>query len=315
MMVSPLCIGLVALVFLAPAFEEKIEARVNEAILTTTELNRTLAPLIRQYEANHRGAELEMMKKQIRETAIQRWIEDQLILQEAKSQERFQVDKMAVERMFEEERSRYGGPEEFERILEREEITGKEYRKLLEDRYKVQALTYQRVTALINISPKRVIEYYRENEARYRELEKARISLIKIPAGATPEQKTAARELAESVLGELGAGADFADLARRHSTGPRAQEGGDFGFIEKGYWMAQLDEAAFGLKVGEHSGIIEVDDGFYILYCAAKKEASLTPLEEVWDGIEEQLFREERQRRYEAWIEDLKSRAHVVVGE
>ncbi len=314
-MVSPLGIGLAALVFLAPAVEEKIEARVNEAILTTSELNRILASVYRQYESSSRGSELALRKQQTREAAILGWIEDQLILQEVNSQEKFQIDRMAVERMFEERRSQMGGPEEFDRILEQEGMTEQEFKKLLEDSYKVRALTYQRVSGLINISPRQVIGYYRENEARYREAETARISLIKIPAGETPEEKTAARELAESVLGELQSGADFAELARRHSRGPRAEEGGDIGFVRKGEWKVVLDEAAFGLKVGEHSGLLEAEDGFYILYCAAKKEASLTPLEEVWDNIQEELFQREYHRRREAWIEDLKSRAHVVVGE
>jgi peptidyl-prolyl cis-trans isomerase SurA len=315
MIVSALSIGLAALICLAPPGEEKIEARVNEAILTTSELNRTLEPLYRQYEATLRGAELDFRKKQTREAAVRGWIENQLILQEVQSQEGFRVDQMEVERMFEEEKKRFADPEEFEQALDQGGITEREYKKILEDRYKVRFLTFQRVTGLINIAPRSIIDYYRQNEAEYREEEMARISLILIPAGETPERKQAARELAETVLGELETGADFAELARRHSSGPRAEEGGDFGFVERGQWKAQLEEAAFRLEVGEHSGIVETDEGFYLLYCAGKKESSLTPLEEVWESIEEELYRREYERRYEAWIEDLKSRAHVVVGE
>jgi peptidyl-prolyl cis-trans isomerase SurA len=315
MIVSALSIGLAALIYIVPPGEEKIEARVNEAILTTSELNRTLEPLYRQYEATLRGAELDFRKKQTREAAVRGWIENQLILQEVQSLEGFRVDQMEVERMLEEEKKRFAAPDEFEQALDQEGITEKEYKKILEDRYKVRFLTFQRVTGLINIAPRSIIDYYRQNQAEYREEEMARISLILIPAGETPEGRQAARELAETVLGELEAGADFAELARRHSSGPRAEEGGDFGFVERGQWKAQLEDAAFRLEVGEHSGIIETDEGFYLLYCAGKKEASLTPLEEVWESIEEELYRREYERRYEAWIEDLKSRAHVVVGE
>ncbi len=186
---------------------------------------------------------------------------------------------------------------------------------MLEERYKVRALTYQKVTGLISISPRQITDYYREHESDYREGEMARISLILIPSGETEAKRAEARELAESLLGELEAGADFAELARRHSAGPRAEQGGDFGLVNKGDWKSQLDEAAFGLEVGGYSGLIETDEGYYILQCTGKKEASKKPLEEVYEDIEDQLFRQEYERRYQSWIDDLKSRAHVTVGE
>lgn len=312
---SLLSLGCAAFLLLAPAAEERIEARVNDAILTTSELNRMVAPLYRQYDLSVKGSELALRKKQTRTAAIESWIETQLILQEAQSLEGFRIDEMEVERLFGEEKSKFPSPEEFELALSQEGISEREYRKILEDRYKVRVLTFQKITGLITISPRRIIDYYREHSDEFREGEMARISLILIPANESPESRAAARELARSVLGELEAGADFAELARRHSSGPRAEEGGDFGFIERGYWKAQLDEAAFRLEVGEHSGLIETDQGFYIIYCSGKKEASLTPLEDVWEKIEEKLYQQEYQRRYEAWIEDLKSRARVTVGE
>ncbi len=315
MILSACSIGLAAALFLAPPGEERIEARVNDTILTTSELDRTLAPLYRQYEATFHGSELTLRMEQTRQAAISSWIENQLILQEVQSMEGFQIDRMEVDRMFEEEKNRFADPEDFEEALRQEGITEKEYRKMLEDRYKVQALTYQRVSGMINIAPRRIIDYYREHEAEYREEEMVRISLILIPAGDTPEMKSSARALADSLLGELEADGDFAELARRHSSGPRAEEGGDFGFIEKGRWKSQLEEIAFGLKVGEHSSIIEADEGFYILYCAGKKEAALTPLDEAWEEIEEELYRQEYQQRYQSWIRDLKSGAYVVVGD
>lgn len=315
MISGAITVGCAALLFLSSPVGERIEARVNEEILTTGELNRMLAPLYRQYEATFRGPKLEREKEQARQAAIRGWIENRLILQEARALKDFRVDQMEVERMLEEERRRFDDPEELTRALALEGLTEKEYRDILADRYKVRALTFQRVTGLISVSPRQIREYYRENRDQYREGEMARISLILIPAGVSEEQKAAARELADSLVEKLDESADFAELARRHSEGPRAEEGGDFGFIERGRWRPRLEEAAFQLEVGEHSGLIETEEGYYILYCSGRREASLTPLEEAWESIEEELYRKEYQRRYEAWIEDLRSRAHVVVGE
>ncbi len=315
MIIQTISLGFAALLLLAAPVEEKIEARVNDAILTTGELNRMLAPLFSQYDLSLRGAELDLRMEQARTAAVESWIENQLILQEAQSVEGFQIDRMEVERMFEEERGRFETTEEFDRALEMEGITEREFKKMLEERYKVRALTYQKVTGLISISPLRITEYYREHESDYREGEMARISLILIPAGETPARKEAARELAGGLLAELENGADFAELARGHSAGPRAEQGGDFGLVKKGDWKTQLDQAAFGLEVGGYSGLIETEEGFYILHCTGKKEASRKPLAEVYEEIEDQLFRQEYERRYQAWIEELRSRAHVTAGE
>jgi len=64
--------------------DEKIEARVNDAILTTSELNNMLKPVYRQYEQTSRGEELKLRMLSARRSAIDGWIDNQLILQEAK---------------------------------------------------------------------------------------------------------------------------------------------------------------------------------------------------------------------------------------
>ena len=54
--------------------------------------------------------------------------------------------------------------------------------------------------------------------------------LIAVPDGASSEEIDEARERAERVLGELRAGADFANMAVTHSDGQNALEGGDLGW-------------------------------------------------------------------------------------
>ena len=55
---------------------------------------------------------------------------------------------------------------------------------------------------------------------------------------------------ARAVIAELGAGADFAEMARRHSTGPSAPDGGDLGYFAREQMVPEFADAAFALEVG-----------------------------------------------------------------
>src|SRR5690606_7857965 len=78
--------------------------------------------------------------------------------------------------------------------------------------------------------------------------------------------RTAARERALEILRELREGADFAALARRHSNDPGTREqGGDLGWFRRGDMVPQFDSAAFALRPGELSGVVESAFGFHII--------------------------------------------------
>jgi NIMA-interacting peptidyl-prolyl cis-trans isomerase 1 len=78
--------------------------------------------------------------------------------------------------------------------------------------------------------------------------------------------KDQALTVAQEVLRRARAGDDFARLAVEYSDEPNAgQRGGSLGRFGHGQMVHQFEDAAFGLKVGEISGIIETPFGFHII--------------------------------------------------
>ena len=81
---------------------------------------------------------------------------------------------------------------------------------------------------------------------------------------------------ASALLDSIKAGRDFSELAKKYSDDPgSAAQGGDLGFVKKGVFYPEFEEAAFKLNVGELSGIVESPVGFHIIQMIERRGESI----------------------------------------
>jgi len=80
--------------------------------------------------------------------------------------------------------------------------------------------------------------------------------------GETVEDATKA---IEAIIAQLNDGAEFADMAREHSSCPSGRSGGELGSFGRGVMVAEFEEAAFALDVDEVSGPVVTDFGVHLI--------------------------------------------------
>ena len=126
---------------------------------------------------------------------------------------------------------------------------------------------------------------------------------------------TAAAELTmDSVLTELKAGKDFAEVAKRFSddTGTK-DKGGDLGFFERRMMVQEFDEAAFNLEVGQVSDVVRTNFGLHVIK-VTEKEAYPT-FEADRENLKNLLKRSRYNDLYAELIESYKKEYNYSVNE
>ena len=194
-------------------------------------------------------------------------------------------------------------------IVEVDDTEAKAYFDENRDNYKVEEqinFKFIRVNPADLVSDEDIRTYYEENQKEFTtpEAVKARHILKKFPENATDEQKaetkTAAEELLKTVNAELTAGADFAELAKKHSEGPSGAQGGALrggnpklppgDYFARGDMVKPFEEAAFDtLKLGEVSGLVETSYGYHIIKLEEKKSPEVQPFEQAQFEIGQKL--------------------------
>ncbi len=172
------------------------------------------------------------------------------------------------------------------------------------------------VNSKVNITQKDVEDFFGKNPDKFQQPESvhAQHILILVKQGADAATKAKAKAEAEAILKQIRAGADFAALAKSKSQDPgSAQNGGDLGFFGKGQMVPQFEEAAFKLKDGQVSGVVESPFGFHIIKTLEHRPARTVPLEDAREQITQYLKQEQASQKTVAYVDQLKAKSRIEV--
>lgn len=114
--------------------------------------------------------------------------------------------------------------------------------------------------------------------------------------------------LANDILVEINGGLSFEEAAKKYSSCPSNQQGGDLGFFSHGQMVPEFEAVAFELKLDEISKPVQTQFGYHLIRKTAEQEASTQPLEAVKAQIEHQLLIQKQNTAYITKVEALKEK-------
>lgn len=125
--------------------------------------------------------------------------------------------------------------------------------------------------------------------------------------------KEDARKKAQFVLDRVRKGEDFAKLAKENSDDPGSKDnGGEYDFFGRGKMVPEFEKAAFALKPGEVSGLVETEFGYHIIKLEARRiAASPATDQKVRREITDKLMQEKIETR----ITEIADKSTIVVSE
>jgi peptidyl-prolyl cis-trans isomerase C len=175
----------------------------------------------------------------------------------------------------------------------------------LKKRVIVEAYLKQKVEQSANVSDAELQAFYKKNEDKFKTGEQIKASHILVKT--EPEAK--------EIEKQLKGGANFEELAKKHSIDGAAPKGGNLGWFGKGSMLPEFEKVAFSLKEGTTSGIVPTKFGYHIIKLTGKRAAGTRSFEEVKDQIKAAMAPEKQQETFKKLKEDLKKDAKLNIKE
>lgn len=303
------------LALLAPlsgmAQEVGIAARVNDATISNLRLERYFADYLKAQARNVAAIRSPATYTRLKREALNQLIDKELLWQEAQRQG-LTVQPAQLEQSRQAMKASFPTPQAFERALANAGFDPDGYADYLSRELAIEQLVQRLAPAAID--EREVRQLLQSNRPRLEQPEQIRVRhiLLRLPANADDATAAAAEQRVRAWLEQLRDGADFAELAQRHSQDSTAAAGGDLGYFPRGRMVAPFEHAAFALADGQVSEPVRTDYGWHLIKLVDRRPAQLDE-DQALERIRQYLRDKQRAEGLAAILERLRHAARIEV--
>ncbi len=292
----------------AAATPQGVVARVNGTAIDAVELLRAKKVMLRgqTVPAEQQAA--------VDKQAVEQLISAELLYQAAAKLEYKDLEK-EIDAKIALGKAKFKDEQAFKNAIKDMEMTEKDLRDYTRRDLLIQRFVDTTFVKTTTVTEAEARAFYDKNPDRFRQEESAKAShiLVGVDEKASAEDKKKARERAEKLKKELTGGADFATLAKGNSSCPSSQQGGDLGYFGKGQMVPAFEKAAFALKPGEISDVVETQFGYHIIKLTEKKAAETVAFKDAKAKIEEFLTGQKINDAIQKYIADARKSAKTEI--
>ncbi|MGC2332545.1 MAG: peptidylprolyl isomerase [Candidatus Acidiferrales bacterium] len=296
---------------------EEIVARVNNQIITLSDYQKAAQGLeeeVRQDCPTCTPEQLQTEVKERQKNLLRDMIDQQLLIERAKDMN-IDVEADLVKRL-DEVRKENGlaTMEDLEKAVEKQGIVWEDYKQQMKNGLLTQKVIQQEVGGRMDIGPDEIKKYYDAHKQDFNRPEQVDLAEIFLSTeGKTPEEIAAIKTKADDLHKRIVNGDDFAELAKRHSEGSTAQDGGELGTYQRGQLAEQLADAVFKLDKNGITDVIQTRTGFEVLKVNEHYQAGVQPLDKVSDQITNILYKQKMDPAMRDYLAELREESYVTV--
>jgi peptidyl-prolyl cis-trans isomerase C len=290
--------------------ENKV-AVVNGAVITEKELDRQVSFLQQKFQEAGRPMN-EADLAEIRRDALENLIDEELLYQAAVKQ-KTKVTDAEINQALSTIKARFPNENEFMNALSKAGLSEAALKSQIDRNLTIEQFIDKQFIQKVSTSDKDAKAYYDSHLDVFKRPEQIRAShiLIRVDPQADQSQKDSSRKKIETIEQRLKKGEDFAELAKQNSEDASSVRGGDLSYFGRGRMVKPFEDAAFALKPGEVSGIVETQFGYHLIKVTDKKPETVIPYEEIKDKLQEYLKREKIREQVGSFVGEQKGKAKV----
>lgn len=290
---------------------DRVVAVVNGDAITMSELDEAIALYRRESGGQLSDAQIETLQK----TVLDRIVDNRLQVQEA-IKEKIEVSDDDVRAMVDDFVKRNGGDrDKIETQLKAQGLNWDVIRRDFREQILAQRVRSRRVGRRATVTEAEIDTYIAENRAKLEAGLKYHARHIAILA-EPPDSATAwtkAKNEIEGLARELGAGADFATLAREHSKDASAAAGGDLGWLARGELEPLFEQPILSLAKGQVTAPIKSSVGYHLFELDDQEELTPQMLADARQQARDILLQGKAQARLGVWMTELRKRALIAI--
>lgn len=282
--------------------QQEYAATVNEKPITRQELTSELSRIKQRF---YNAAPISEQQASQMETDVLEIMIGGELLHQASQKEGIKVPEQEVKEMLAKSKADFPDTEKFKNTYTEDDI-----RKNIA----IVKFIAKKFADPTTISDKQAHEYYDTHPADFAKPEQVQVSqiLLKVKPEAEKEAKEKAMTTLKELQKKLDQGADFSELAKKHSEDPNAATGGAMGAVLRGQTEKSFEEAAFSQEPNKTT-IVETKEGYHLLKATEKTPARTIPFEEASEKIISYLKQQEVQKKIDAFIKDERQKAKIEI--
>ena len=286
-------------------------AVVNTTVITQAELDSQMRIVVDRLRSSGRLPDVTQLD-QIRGQVLENLIARELLYQET-LKKGIKVSQDEINAQLINLKSQFPNEAEFNQALTRMDLTEASIKEKIQRDLALKKLIEDEIVPKVTVSESEIRAFYDNNPETFKQPERVKAShiLIKVDPKADSAQKAEAKKKIDMVQAKLQKGEDFGALAKEYSEGPSAPKGGDLGYFSRGQMVKPFEDAAFAMKPGEVSGMVETRFGYHLIKVTDKTPEGTIPYADVKEKLSEFLKQRKIQEDIQVYVKNLEEKAKI----